>query len=109
MGPLQGCWSCRSHRDCPDILTMRPSHIIRLPTDMSHSSQALLADEVRQNRSKLVQRKPHDVEVVSLYMLNKDTGGTLNAISSGFTKRLPCKQQCRSSLGGGEEQGRLRL
>ena len=85
----------------PNILTMCPIHSILIPSGLCNSSQALLCDQLRQNSCKLVQRKSHDVEVVSLYMLDKDAGCTLNAISSSFTKRLPCKQRCRGSLEGG--------
>lgn len=55
-------------------------------------SQAFLPDQVSYIYSKAVQREAHDIEVVSLYALDKDAGCSLDAISSSFPIALTCVQ-----------------
>jgi len=53
-------------------------------------SQAFLPDQISNECSKAVQGETHDIEVVSLYALDKDAGCSLDAIGSSFPITFPC-------------------
>ncbi len=53
-------------------------------------SQAFLPDQISDECSKAVQGETHDIEIVSLYALDKDAGCSLDAIGSSFPITFPC-------------------